>query len=106
MRNLTMTDFTMMCEQNPSAVYVYDTYIEEKGEDELKRIHDEFNQVITMLNPNRICFRDGEDHVLCLNNVRKIQLDVDEEGDILLHIFCAVQYAKSIKTECFTIKKL
>ena len=67
MQRLTMTEFKKICSKICALVFVYDTDNQKETYRNLKIVN-KFTEVIIMLNPNRICFRNPGG-TMCINNV-------------------------------------
>lgn len=66
-QRLTMTEFKKICSKICALVFVYDTDNQKETYRNLKIVN-KFTEVIIMLNPNRICFRNPGG-TMCINNV-------------------------------------
>ena len=72
MQTLSMINFKKICRDIAPAIFVFDTENQSGGIGSDMKIVSTYSDVIFMLNPNRICFRN-ECGTLCLNRVKAIK---------------------------------
>lgn len=90
MRMLSITDFKKMCESIAPTSYVFDTENQPNGMSERAKFTQRYSDVVFMLAPNRICFKNNTG-TLCFNGVKSIWYHDDERhvGEIF-NITCGV----------------
>lgn len=72
MELLTMCEFKNYCKEIVPASFVFDTENQINGLNEDIKMKGMYSDVIIMLNPNRICFKN-ESGVMCFNRVKMIR---------------------------------
>lgn len=87
MRTLSVFDFKKLCDELPSSRYLYDTENQPSGFWDDCQFSETYSDVICMLNPDRICFKN-ENGTLCLNRVKLIQYEDFGQNNGALNIIC------------------
>lgn len=78
MRILSMTGFRKICEELAPASFIFDTENQPGGANRDAKTIMRYSDVVFMLNPNRICFKN-EMGTLCFNRVKLIRYHDDPE---------------------------
>lgn len=91
MRRLTMTEFKRLCDGIKPVTYVFNTDNQEAGLYSDCSMVASYTEVITMLNPNRICFKSNNNYY-CLNRVKYIVLLDDASIGYVFNIICGNRY--------------
>lgn len=83
MQMLSMTGFRKVCEEIAPASFIFDTENQPGGANKDAKMIMRYSDVVFMLNPNRICFRN-EMGTLCLNRVKSVRYHdaSDMVGDV------------------------
>ena len=82
MKILSIREFQKFCTMADAAVFCYDASNQKNGDCMDIKFISKYSEVITMMNPNRICFRN-ECGALCLNRVKSIRYhDEHQIGDV------------------------
>lgn len=79
MQMLSITGFKKMCEKISPATFIFDTENQPWVSDRHLKMVARYSEMICMLNPNRICFKNNHD-TLCLNRVKAIRYHDDDES--------------------------
>lgn len=88
MQMLSMTGFRKVCEEIAPASFIFDTENQPSGANKDVKIVTRYSEVVFMLNPNRICFKN-ETGTLCFNRVKSIRyLDDQETVGEIFSIVC------------------
>lgn len=83
MQMLSMTGFRKKCEEIAPASFIFDTENQPGGVNKDAKMVTRYSDVVFMLNPNRICFKN-EAGTLCFNRVKSIRYhdDPDTVGEV------------------------
>ena len=93
-----MTDFREFCEEIKPSTFVFDTDNQPNGVDNDIKVATRYSDVVFMLNPNRICFKN-DNGTLCLNRVKLIKYNDDLKGiGKVFSIVCGNRYNKDEDT--------
>ena len=86
MRKISVTEFKKISDEITFAIFIFDSE-NQPTNDGIVKIVERYDEMVTMLNPNRICFKN-KTGVLCLNQVKYIlhHNDTDRYG----HVFSIV----------------
>lgn len=72
MQMLSMTGFRKVCEEIAPVSFIFDTENQPNGVNKDAKMVMRYSDVIFMMNPNRICFKN-EMGTLCFNRVKSIR---------------------------------
>lgn len=78
MQKLSMTGFRKMCEKIAPVSFIFDTENQPDGIHKDAKLVMRYSDVIFMMNPNRICFKN-EMGTLCFNRVKSIRYHDDKD---------------------------
>lgn len=89
--NLSMTEFQKLCQKAEPVVFIYDTENQSNSSNHIKVVQ-KYSEVIFMLNPNEICFKN-EFGTLCFGRVKSIEHHDNSQmvGDVF-SIICGNTY--------------
>lgn len=79
MQALSMINFKKMCRNIAPTTFIFDTENQPGGASSNMKMVSAYSDVIFMLNPNRICFKN-DSGTLCLNRVKSIKYHDDSES--------------------------
>lgn len=90
MKMLSMMDFKKMCESIAPASFVFNTENQPNGMSEKAKFVQRYTDVIFMLAPDRICFKNDIE-TLCFSGIKSIRYNDDEKhvGEIF-NITCGI----------------
>lgn len=95
MQMLSMTGFRKVCEEIAPASFIFDTENQPGGANKDVKIVMRYSDVVFMMNPNRICFKNGTG-TLCLNRVKSIRYhDAPEVVGKTFSIVCGDSYSEN-----------
>ena len=83
-----MTGFRKMCEKIAPAIFIFDTENQLESDKSNVKMVMRYSDVICMMNPNRICFKNDAG-TLCFNRVKSVKYHDEQEvvGEIF-NIVC------------------
>lgn len=87
MQMLSMTGFRRVCEKIAPVSFIFDTENQPNGVNKDVKMVMRYSDVVFMLNPNRICFKN-ETGTLCFNRVKSIRYH--DEPEMIGEIFSIV----------------
>lgn len=99
MKILSIREFQKFCTMAYPAVFCYDASNQRNGDCMDIKFISKYSEVITMMNPNRICFRN-ECGTLCLNRVKSIRYHDEQQIGDVFSIVCGDKNEDSHDTCC------
>lgn len=76
MRELSITQFRSLCEKTNTTEYIFDTKNQNGGENEDVKQSVRYSEMVVMLSPGRICFKNPNG-ILCFDRVKSIIYNED-----------------------------
>lgn len=94
MEELSMSEFRNLCQNLSPSTYVFDTSKQNTTLFHYSDIISEYTDVIFMLNPNRICFKNSNG-TLCFNRVKEIIHSKNCDSTDVFRIVCENDFQNS-----------
>jgi len=91
MNKLTVMEFKRLCDGIKPAMFVFDLSNQNSGLYSDSNMITSYDDVIIMLNPNRICFKSSNSYY-CLNRVKYIILSDNDTIGYVFNIICGNRY--------------